>query len=167
MKSLCSVLAIGAAGTFLISSCTMEKRLYMTGYDIDWKTRSHITGNPGCAQVTANNQRRLSADMDTIQRTLQVADPAIDCGSLIASSDNVAHFFSPEKKYDVKMLAGNAAASNFAERPASKITHRFSRHRKDGIGFDVFNPSYFFLGILSFLVSCLAIYLVISLALDN
>lgn len=43
MKSIKQLSFIGMVIMFILSSCTMEKRQYMSGYNIDWKNKEHHT----------------------------------------------------------------------------------------------------------------------------
>ena len=39
-------LSFAIAAMFILSSCSMEKRTYMSGYNVDWKTDKHFSAAP-------------------------------------------------------------------------------------------------------------------------
>jgi hypothetical protein len=95
MKNLKNQLFFGLALMLVLSSCTIEKRMYMPGYHVEWNKSKHSAGKSELSYIN-NNNTKLSEQNPTINEesltiTNTEADEFADTeveNSLSASADN-------------------------------------------------------------------------------
>lgn len=79
MKTLKKLLMSGLAITFVLTSCTIEKRIYMSGYHIDWFRSKHI---PDKIEITSNYDLSKSVNKKSIKARQSYEDKsALQVGS--------------------------------------------------------------------------------------
>lgn len=90
MKKIKQLLLIGLALTFILSSCSMEKRHYMSGYHIQWKNAPY-----GRHELASNNiEKKITENKTTTAEQLKMQTNTIDSitttadANITASADN-------------------------------------------------------------------------------
>jgi hypothetical protein len=63
MKSIKQLSFIGLAIALVLTSCTMEKRVYMSGYHIEWKKSKH---NPDRQELASNDNVKQTGQNQTV-----------------------------------------------------------------------------------------------------
>jgi len=93
MKPLKQISIIGLSIMFILSSCSVEKRLYMSGYHFDWHNWKH---NAVSQEMTNNNPNEniLSTETDSIFQTLTASTD----NSLIPTFPNEVSLFKAVKQ---------------------------------------------------------------------
>lgn len=97
MKSLKQLSFIGLAITLVLSSCTMEKRIYMSGYHIEWSKSKH---NPDKQELVNNDSRKLTVEQsenetNTVDNSFA---PTVIDENITASADNNSVIIIPSHK---------------------------------------------------------------------
>ena len=91
MKSIKQLSFIGLATMLVLSSCTMEKRVYMSGYHIEWKKSTHnldrqeLVSNDG--KLAEQNQIGTVEQSENENKKIDNA-ASVNDNSLTASVDN-------------------------------------------------------------------------------
>ena len=91
MKSIKQLSFIGLATMLVLSSCTMEKRVYMSGYHIEWKKSTHnldrqeLVSNDG--KLAEQNQLGTVEQSENENKKIDNA-ASVNDNSLTASVDN-------------------------------------------------------------------------------
>ena len=91
MKSIKQLSFIGLATLLVLSSCTMEKRVYMSGYHIEWKKSTHnldrqeLVSNDG--KLAEQNQIGTVEQSENENKKIDNA-ASVNDNSLTASVDN-------------------------------------------------------------------------------
>jgi len=91
MKSIKQLSFIGLAITLVLNSCTMEKRVYMSGYHIDWKNgkrnsnKQELVSNDNVKQTEQN--QIVSVEQSENENTVDNS-PTVTDDNITASADN-------------------------------------------------------------------------------
>ena len=92
MKSLKQLSFIGLAITLVLTSCTMEKRVYMSGYHIEWNKSKH---NPDRQELVSNDNGKqteqnqiVTGKQSEIETSTVDNFPTVIEDNLSASIDN-------------------------------------------------------------------------------
>ena len=91
MKSIKQLSFIGLAITLVLTSCTMEKRVYMSGYHIDWKNgkrnsnKQELVSNDNVKQTEQN--QIVSVEQSENENTVDNS-PTVTDDNITASADN-------------------------------------------------------------------------------
>lgn len=161
MKQLKQLLFFGFAVTFILSSCSMDKRVYTSGYYIEWK---NSRSNDNKQEIAINNIGKSKKaipdnenkgvgitgdieeknDMDAIQ------------GDLIASTEKTVPLGKMKKQFFILKTTPEIQKQE-KEKIMNKISKRFSNINKrslvkDGDGGSFKNKLYLILGILAILL---------------
>lgn len=112
MKSLKQLSFIGLAIMLVLSSCTMEKRVYMSGYHIEWNKSKH---NPDRQELAINDNGKQTEQnqIETIEQsenetnTIDNNITASVDNSVIASSHKTVSF---SKKENVVIAKTNSVS---------------------------------------------------------
>jgi TM2 domain-containing membrane protein YozV len=81
MKSLKQFFFIGLAISLILTSCTMEKRVYMSGYHVEWKKNKH-----NLDRQLASNENEKQNQIETLEQSKNEVN-TIDQSSII-NEDN-------------------------------------------------------------------------------
>ena len=96
MKSIKQFSFIGLAVMFVLTSCTMEKRVYMSGYHIEWLNGKH---NPNKNELASKDNSKKSDENKTVTND-QTEQPTINSNTtdetVTASSDNLIILATPK-----------------------------------------------------------------------
>lgn len=89
MKSIKQLSFIGLAIMLVLTSCTMEKRVYMSGYHIEWKKSKH---NPDRQELASNDNGKQN-QIGTVEQSENetntvVNSPTVTDDNFTASVDN-------------------------------------------------------------------------------
>lgn len=86
MKSIKQLLFTGLATMLILSSCTMEKRVYMSGYHIEWNKSKHNSES----KEIASNDNGKQAEQNQIGTVVQVENESNTVeNSATVSEDNI------------------------------------------------------------------------------
>ncbi len=86
MKSIKQLLFTGLATMLILSSCTMEKRVYMSGYHIEWNKSKH---NPESKEIASNDNGK-QAEQNQIGTVVQAENESNTVeNSATVSEDNI------------------------------------------------------------------------------
>ncbi len=86
MKSIKQLLFTGLATMLILSSCTMEKRVYMSGYHIEWNKSKH---NPESKEIASNDNGK-EAEQNQIGTVVQAENESNTVeNSATVSEDNI------------------------------------------------------------------------------
>jgi len=104
MKPLKQISFIGLALTFILSSCSMEKRVHLSGYHIKWENAKNNSNKQEFSKTNTNNEV-LSENESTVETTVAMEPTEISFtdnselfdNALIASVDNSVIVLEPPK----------------------------------------------------------------------
>ena len=104
MKKIKELVVVAISLIFILSACTMEKRHYMSGYDIQWKngeakvSKKAVTEpNVNVASNTNNTQNAEPAEKIEQSKTLNTNNFEASNDNMIASTDNSVYIPSTSK----------------------------------------------------------------------
>ena len=87
MKTIKHLLLFMIALTWLLSACTMEKRVYMPGYSISWKQSRHKTDRESFAKNNANYNDGTESP-NSIEKTKAIEQQTSSIGSIAADCND-------------------------------------------------------------------------------
>ena len=95
MKKITQLSLFILALTFVLSSCTMQKRIYLSGYNIEWKKGIQKSDKQSLVEkktndavkTTSENNVEPASTLDQTQTSI-AANPQVNQDNLIASTDN-------------------------------------------------------------------------------
>jgi len=106
MKTIRNILLIGLTIMFVLTSCTMEKRVYRSGYHTEWltaKLKGHSGNYKNCSVCTpSQKESSVQLDQTTIAKDPDLIDDnttSTDDG-IVASVDNKQIILTKKKKND-------------------------------------------------------------------
>jgi hypothetical protein len=127
MKSIKQLSFLGLLTTLILASCTLEKRVYLSGYHIDW-----LNGKPNpdknklkVEDISKNSEedRTLTVDQSVITSSNTVdkpTDQSIEDINITASADNQPSFL-PTYKSTLFHHTGRKLISNHFTEPKTVI----------------------------------------------
>ena len=134
MKSIKQLSFIGLAIMLVLTSCTMEKRVYMSGYHIDWKNGKHnsnkqeLVSNDNEKQ-TEQNQIGTVEQSENENNTIDNA-PSVNDNNLTASVDNSVIIPSHKPVSFSKKENTISAKTNLTTETKNVIANKVSKSQK-------------------------------------
>ena len=141
MKSIKQLSFIGLVIMLILPSCTMEKRVYMSGYHINWKNQQ----NPDRQELASNNhdkpteQGQIEIIQQSEKETKRIYNaPTVNDETITASVDNsiipinTSHFLqnnfsntaAPEECDNIILKNGNEISGNVLEITLTEIKYK-------------------------------------------
>jgi uncharacterized protein YgiM (DUF1202 family) len=138
MKSIKQLSFIGLAIALVLTSCTMEKRVYMSGYHIEWKKSKH---NPDRQELASNDNVKQTGQNQTVSveqsiNETNTADnffaPTVTDDNITASVDNNSVIIPSHKSvaFDKKVNTVTTKTNSASETKtviASKVNSGFKK----------------------------------------
>ena len=89
MKSIKQLSFIGLAIILVLNSCTMEKRVYMSGYHIEWKKSKH---NPDKQELVSNENGKQTAQnqIGTVELSINKTNSVVNSFEPTITDDNIS-----------------------------------------------------------------------------
>jgi hypothetical protein len=90
MKTKKQLLLVAVAMMLVISSCTLEKRLYSSGYHIDWKNGKRVSSLQKIAKEDLKTQKTFITTIEQTETVLNANTPIVveDNSSLLVKTKN-------------------------------------------------------------------------------
>jgi hypothetical protein len=158
LKRIVSVVVIASA----MSSCTFEKRMYMSGYNVEWSRTLANTGKVNSGINSTDAGKALSMMEPVVGPSAAVLPVEVD-GPMIAC---VEEQFSPVGIAEVTTLKHATQLASASEESCLKgsAKSRFLHQGKvEKRAFESYGLIYFLLGTLSFLLMLLTYYAVLAI----
>ena len=123
MKKITQLSLFILALTFVLSSCTMQKRIYLSGYNIEWKKGIQKSDKQSLVEkktndavkTTSENNVEPASTLDQTQTSI-AANPQVNQDNLIASTDNSIFTLTSPKiilnKISKNSIAGKSQTTN-------------------------------------------------------
>ncbi len=88
MKSIKQLSFIGLAIALVLTSCTMDKRVYMSGYHIEWKKSKH---NPDRQELASNDNVKQTGQNQTVtvEQSINETNTADNFFAPTVTDDNI------------------------------------------------------------------------------
>jgi len=166
MKSIKQLSFIGLAITLVLTSCTMEKRVYMSGYHIDWKNgkrnsnKQELVSNDNVKQTEQN--QIVSVEQSENENNTVDNSPTVTDDNITASADNQQIILPKKEKinllssHKVKTADEESFKSEF-KKGAKMILANADEPKTNGMALTGFICSLVGLFLFGFILGVLAI----------
>jgi TM2 domain-containing membrane protein YozV len=129
MRTLKQLFLVGAAAALLTSSCTMEKRVYMPGYHIEWNNSKTATARADVKTKDAQNKQSHMAPMLSFAPSaLAISKPATEV--LTASAEkNISMKMTSAKSFN--LLRKASLLSGMSKKEVKHLVKNNSKKAKE------------------------------------
>jgi TM2 domain-containing membrane protein YozV len=129
MRTLKQLFLVGAAAALLTSSCTMEKRVYMPGYHIEWNNSKTATARADVKTKDAQNKQSHMAPMLSVAPSaLAISKPATEV--LTASAEkNISMKMTSAKSFN--LLRKASLLSGMSKKEVKHLVKNNSKKAKE------------------------------------
>ena len=158
LKRAVSFLVITSA----MSSCTFEKRMYMSGYNVEWSRALSKTGNVKSESISKAS-RKTALTIEPVGRNSAEVIPSEVHGSVLACADGK---FIPVAIAEMRTFKHVTQLPTAREESRTKISASSQTVRHEKVkkrAFESYGIVYFLLGIVSFLLMLLTYYAVLAI----
>jgi hypothetical protein len=122
MKKASYFVLIGIIFSFFISSCTLEKRVYMSGYNIDWHAAGH---QPNKHSTTKNDTENNSVQ----DRSQAAATPKTETAESTSAPSNTGQALYATTENNDFLLTSSQQQSTTVNHPAAAVTKNKNQSR--------------------------------------
>src|ERR1017187_10116329 len=90
MKKIKQLSLVGLALTFILSSCSMDKRVYTSGYHIEWKHNNHSSDKQEVVKNNTTNEIKTENKKIELTATTAVSETTIENNSEVSDNNVTA-----------------------------------------------------------------------------